>query len=124
MVNDPLGTRTAALVTDGARHRHDPRRRRLTIRTPVHLLNAAAGPRRHRGHAPTYRPAVQSGGRPSAQAGDRPTSTLQVYDASRSYDLFPRGPRLCAKGEGGSFVEGGRIAPGGALAVNTSGAAS
>ena len=27
----------------------------------------------------------------------------------------------CQKGEGGAFVEGGRIAPGGELAVNTSG---
>ena len=28
---------------------------------------------------------------------------------------------FCAKGEGGPFVEGGRIAPGGALPVNTGG---
>ncbi|HLL57641.1 MAG TPA: hypothetical protein VK359_06920, partial [Rubrobacteraceae bacterium] len=28
---------------------------------------------------------------------------------------------FCRKGEGGAFVEGGRIAPGGGLAVNTSG---
>jgi acetyl-CoA acetyltransferase len=28
---------------------------------------------------------------------------------------------LCEKGEGGTFVEGGRIAPGGELAVNTNG---
>jgi acetyl-CoA acetyltransferase len=44
------------------------------------------------------------------------------------YDAFTINPILfledlgfCEKGEGGAFVEGGRIAPGGELAVNTNG---
>ena len=49
-------------------------------------------------------------------------------DVAMLYDAFTINPILfledlgfCAKGEGGPFVAGGRIAPGGALAVNTNG---
>jgi acetyl-CoA acetyltransferase len=49
-------------------------------------------------------------------------------DVAMLYDAFTINPVLfledlgfCAKGEGGDFVSGGRIAPGGELAVNTSG---
>ena len=48
--------------------------------------------------------------------------------SSRLYDAFTINTILfledlgyCKKGEGGAFVSGGRIAPGGALAVNTNG---
>ena len=47
---------------------------------------------------------------------------MQVYDAfTINTILFLEDLGFCAKGEGGAFVEGGRIAPGGALPVNTSG---
>ena len=54
-------------------------------------------------------------------------SPAQV-DQAQLYDAFTINPILfledlgfCQKGEGGPFVEGGRIAPGGALPVNTNG---
>ena len=47
---------------------------------------------------------------------------VQVYDAfTINTILFLEDLGFCAKGEGGAFVEGGRIAPGGALPVNTNG---
>ncbi len=53
----------------------------------------------------------------------QPTSmSLELYDAfTINTILFLEDLGFCKKGEGGSFVEGGRIAPGGALPVNTNG---
>ena len=46
----------------------------------------------------------------------------QVYDAfTINTILFLEDLGFCAKGEGGAFVAGGAIAPGGRLAVNTNG---
>ncbi|MCE0764089.1 acetyl-CoA acetyltransferase [Pseudonocardia kujensis] len=48
--------------------------------------------------------------------------TIHLYDAftiSALIQLEDIG--FCAKGEGGAFVEGGRLAPGGSLALNTNG---
>ena len=48
--------------------------------------------------------------------------SLQLYDAfTITPILFLEDLGFCPKGEGGAFVAGGGIAPGGALAVNTSG---
>jgi acetyl-CoA acetyltransferase len=72
----------------------------------------------------TVTPAKESGERAFAIAGIRPTDVdvLQVYDAfTINTILFLEDLGFCAKGEGGAFVQGGRIAPGGALAVNTNG---
>ncbi|WP_443068618.1 thiolase C-terminal domain-containing protein, partial [Sulfitobacter sp. HI0021] len=45
-----------------------------------------------------------------------------LYDAfTINTILFLEDLGFCAKGEGGAFVEGGRIAPGGVLPVNTNG---
>jgi acetyl-CoA acetyltransferase len=68
--------------------------------------------------------AVQSGARAFAEAGLGPADveSLQLYDAfTITPILFLEDLGFCAKGEGGPFVEGGRIAPGGALPVNTNG---
>ncbi|CPO64089.1 thiolase [Bordetella pertussis] len=47
---------------------------------------------------------------------------LELYDAfTLNTILFLEDLGFCAKGEGGAFVEDGRIAPGGALPVNTNG---
>jgi acetyl-CoA acetyltransferase len=47
---------------------------------------------------------------------------VNVYDAfTINTLLFLEDLGFCAKGEGGDFVAGGRIAPGGALPVNTNG---
>src|SRR5947207_13552309 len=68
--------------------------------------------------------AVQSGERAFAEAGLTPADVdvLQLYDAfTITPILFLEDLGFCAKGEGGAFVSDGRIAPGGALPVNTNG---
>jgi acetyl-CoA acetyltransferase len=59
-----------------------------------------------------------------AQAGVKPTDidVVELYDAfTINTILFLEDMGFCPKGEGGRFVEGGAIAPGGKLAVNTNG---
>jgi acetyl-CoA acetyltransferase len=59
-----------------------------------------------------------------AMAGVSPAEidVVQLYDAfTINTVLFLEDLGFCGKGEGGAFVSGGRIAPGGALAVNTNG---
>jgi acetyl-CoA acetyltransferase len=54
--------------------------------------------------------------------GPRDIDVVGVYDAfTINTILFLEDLGFCAKGEGGAFVSGGRIAPGGALPVNTNG---
>jgi acetyl-CoA acetyltransferase len=68
--------------------------------------------------------AAQSGERAFAAAGPRPADVdvLELYDAfTITTVLFLEDLGFCAKGEGGAFVEGGRIAPGGDVALNTNG---
>jgi acetyl-CoA acetyltransferase len=72
----------------------------------------------------TYCGAVESGPAALQMAG----ITLQEVDFAELYDSFTytvlvqlEDYGFCAKGEGGAFVEGGRIALGGALPVNTHG---
>ena len=68
--------------------------------------------------------AARSGARAFAQAGLAPVDVdvVQVYDAfTINTILFLEDLGFCPKGEGGAFVQGGRIAPGGALPVNTNG---
>src|SRR3546814_8950205 len=71
-----------------------------------------------------YSGAVQSGAQAFAGAG----LSVTDVDVAMLYDAFTINPILfledlgfCKKGEGGQFVSGGRIAPGGELAVNTNG---
>ena len=69
--------------------------------------------------------------RPWIQAGPpspRPGLTPADVDLVELYDAFTINPILfledlgfCAKGEGGAFIGGGRIEPGGGLPVNTNG---
>jgi len=129
LVSDPLGVRDCCLVTDGAAAvvltRAD-RARHLSAR-PVYLL-AAASAITHADIAGmpdlTVTGAAQSGARAYAQAGVKPADidVAQVYDAfTINTLLFLEDLGFCAKGEGGAFVEGGAIAPGGRLPVNTSG---
>jgi len=67
---------------------------------------------------------AEAGPRAYAQAGvsANDIDVVQLYDAfTINPILFLEDLGFCAKGEGGGFVEGGRIAPGGTLAVNTNG---
>lgn len=57
-----------------------------------------------------------------AGVGLADVDVVQVYDSFTITVLLTlESLGFCAPGEGGSFVEGGRIAPGGALPLNTSG---
>jgi acetyl-CoA acetyltransferase len=129
LVSDPLGVRDCCLVTDGAAAVVMVRAERARDHhaKPAYLL-AAASAVTHADIAAmpdlTVTGAAQSGARAYAQAGVTPADidVVQVYDAfTINTLLFLEDLGFCAKGEGGAFVEGGRIAPGGALPVNTSG---
>ena len=72
----------------------------------------------------TVTAAADSGPRAFAQAGvtQKDIDLLTLYDAfTINTILFLEDLGFCPKGEGGRFVEGGRIAPGGSLPVNTNG---
>ena len=57
-----------------------------------------------------------------ARLGPADIDVVELYDAfTINPILFLEDLGFCAKGEGGAFVENGRIAPGGALPVNTNG---
>lgn len=129
LVSDPLSVLDCCLVTDGAAAvvmtRSD--RARDLAGKPVYVLGAASETT-HREIA--WMPdlittgAARSGARAFAQAGitAADVSVAQLYDAfTINTILFLEDLGFCPKGEGGRFVEGGRIAPGGALPVNTNG---
>jgi acetyl-CoA acetyltransferase len=72
----------------------------------------------------TVTAATESGARAFAEAGLAPddVDVLELYDAfTITPILFLEDLGFCAKGEGGAFVAGGRVAPGGAIALNTNG---
>lgn len=129
MVSDPLTTRDCCLVTDGAAAvvmvRAD--RARDLVARPAYVLGAASAvSHRDISSMPdlTTTAAAQSGPRAYSQArlGHSDVDVLQLYDAfTINPILFLEDLGFCPKGEGGRFVEGGRIAPGGPLPVNTSG---
>lgn len=129
MVSDPLTVRDCCLFNDGAAAivmvRAD--RAKDCAKPPIAVLGAA--------HAVTHREissmpdltvtgAAISGPQAFAQAGITPAD----IDVAMLYDAFTITPILfledlgfCPKGEGGRFVSGGHIAPGGGLALNTNG---
>ncbi|WP_236599725.1 thiolase [Ramlibacter alkalitolerans] len=129
MVSDPLSVRDCCLVTDGAAAvvMVSAARAKDLARRPVYLLGAAAATD-HKDITSmpdlTVTAARESGARAFAQAGVKPSDidVVQLYDAfTINTLLFLEDLGFCAKGEAGAFVEGGRIAPGGALPVNTNG---
>ena len=128
-ISDPLTVRDCCLFNDGAAAivmvRAD--RARDCAKAPVHVLGAA--------HAVTHREissmpdltvtgAAISGAQAFAQAGygAADMNVAMLYDAfTITPILFLEDLGFCPKGEGGRFVSGGHIAPGGGLAVNTNG---
>ncbi|MGQ7794551.1 thiolase [Faunimonas sp. B44] len=128
-VSDPLGVRDCCLVTDGAGAivlvRSD--RAKDMPQPPAFVLGVgAAHTHRQISSMPdlTTTGARRSGERAYAMAGLGPgdVDVLQLYDAfTINVVLFLEDLGFCRKGEGGAFVEGGRIGPGGALPVNTNG---
>ena len=72
----------------------------------------------------THTGAIESGRQAYAMAGMKAADikVLALYDAfTINTILFLEDLGFCPKGEGGRFVEGGRIGPKGSLAVNTNG---
>ncbi len=129
MVSDPLTARDCCLVTDGAAAVIMTRADMLRDgpHKPVFLLGGAAA-MTHRNIIAmkdlTVTAAAESGPRAFAAAGLRPADVdvVQLYDAfTINPILFLEDLGFCKKGEGGAFVENGRIAPGGELPVNTNG---
>jgi acetyl-CoA acetyltransferase len=129
MVSSPLSLLDCCLVTDGggALLVTSAERAKDLRKPPVYLLGAGeAHWHRNISQMPdlTVTAAADSGRRAHEMAG---VGSGDV-DVAMLYDAFTINPILfledlgfCEKGEGGAFVEGGRIAPGGELAVNTNG---
>jgi acetyl-CoA acetyltransferase len=129
MIADPFSVLDCCLVTDGAAaivltsagRAADP------PKTPVFLLGASmAHDHRMISAMPdlTKTAAARSGPGAFEMAGYAPKdmNTVQLYDAfTINPILFLEDLGFCKKGEGKDFVSGGRIAPGGALPVNTNG---
>ncbi|PYC46875.1 thiolase [Litorivita pollutaquae] len=129
MVGDPLTVRDCCLVTDGGGAivmvRSD--RAKDFPKAPVYVLGSAAESS-HRQISQmkdfTVTAARESGQRAFEAAGVSRSDiqAVELYDAfTINTILFLEDLGFCAKGEGGAFVEGGRIAPGGVLPVNTNG---
>jgi acetyl-CoA acetyltransferase len=129
MVSDPLSVRDCCLVTDGGGAyvlvRAD--RAKDLKQPPVYVLGSATATwHRQIACMPdlTVTAAAQSGQEAYAMAGLGPKDidVLALYDAfTINTILFLEDLGFCKKGEGGAFVQGGAIAPGGRLAVNTNG---
>jgi acetyl-CoA acetyltransferase len=129
MISSPLSLLDCCLVTDGggALIVTSAERGKDLRRAPVYLLGAGeAHWHRNISQMPdlTITAAVDSGRRAYEMAGVGP----EDVDVAMLYDAFTINPILfledlgfCEKGEGGAFVEGGRIAPDGELALNTNG---
>ena len=129
MISSPLTVRDCCLVTDGggALVMTSAERAKSLRKSPVYLLGAGEA---HSHRSITQMPdltttcAMESSARAYAMAGVKPTDidVLQLYDAfTINPIIFLEDLGFCAKGEGGAFVSGGRIAPGGSLPVNTNG---
>ncbi len=129
MVSDPLSVRDCCLLTDGADAfvltRADLAR--TLPHEPAYVLGCATEVW-HRQISSmenlTVTAASRSGPRAFAAAGLSPgdVDVLCLYDAfTINVILFLEDLGFCPKGEGGRFVSGGNIAPGGSLAVNTNG---
>ena len=129
MVSWPLTVRDCCLVLDGGGAmvlvRED--RARSLKKPPVRVLGIGQA----LGHNSisnmpdlTTTAARESGAQAFGEAGLKPADVrmLSLYDAfTITPILFLEDLGFCAKGEGGPFVAGGAIAPGGRLAVNTNG---
>ena len=129
MISYPFTVRDCCLVTDGggAVIMTAPERARSLKKPPVYVLGCGqAITHANISSMPdlTVTGALASGRAAYAMAGIGPTDidVVELYDAfTINTILFLEDLGFCPKGEGGRFVEGGRIAPKGNLPVNTNG---
>jgi acetyl-CoA acetyltransferase len=129
MISYPFTVRDICLVTDGggAIVLTTPARARSLKKPPVYVLGCGSAIT----HASisgmpelTVTGAAEAGRQAYAMAGltAADIDVVELYDAfTINTVLFLEDLGFCRKGEGGRFVEGGRIAPGGSLPVNTNG---
>src|ERR687889_1999148 len=129
MISYPFTVRDICLVTDGggAIVMTPPERARALKKPPVYVLGCGSAiTNANISSMPdlTVTGALEAGRQAYAMAGLQPSDidVLELYDAfTINTILFLEDLGFCQKGEGGAFVEGGRIAPGGELPVNTNG---
>src|SRR6267143_2205452 len=129
MVSYPFTVRDICLVTDGggAIILTNPERARSLKKPPVYVLGCGqAITHANISSMPdlTVTGALDSGRQAYAMAGlaAKDIDVVEIYDAfTINTILFLEDLGFCPKGEGGRFVEGGHIAPGGGLPVNTNG---
>jgi len=129
MVSYPFTVRDCCLVVDGggALILTTAARAKTLRKKPVYVLGTGEA----LSHATisnmpdlTVTAAAESGPKAFKMAGLKPSDVkmLSLYDAfTITPVLFLEDLGFCKKGEGGRFVSGGAIAPGGKLPVNTSG---
>lgn len=128
-VADPLRVRDCCLITDGggAVIVTSAERARDLRSDPVYLLGAAeAHWNMHISQMSDFTLTAASESGPRAMSNAKVTvadiDVVELYDAfTINTILFLEDLGFCKKGEGGAFVENGRIAPGGELPVNTNG---
>jgi acetyl-CoA acetyltransferase len=129
MMSTPLRLRDCCLVSDGggAVILTTAERARDLKKKPVLVLGSGES-HTHRSITGmpdlTVSPAKGSGERAFRMAGLSPShiDVLELYDSFTITVLLQlEDLGFCPKGEGGRFVEGGRLAPGGPLPTNTSG---
>ena len=129
MVSYPFTVRDICLVTDGggAIVLTAPERAKSLKKAPVYVLGCGAAiTHANISSMPdlTVTGALESGRQAYAMAGLGPDDidVVELYDAfTINTILFLEDLGFCPKGEGGRFVDGGHIAPGGGLPVNTNG---
>ena len=129
MISYPFTVRDICLVTDGggAVVMTTAERARSLRKPPAYVLGAGqAITHANISSMPdlTVTGAVASGraAYDMAKLGPADIDVLELYDAfTINPILFLEDLGFCPKGEGGSLVEGGHIAPGGPLPVNTNG---
>jgi acetyl-CoA acetyltransferase len=129
MISDPLSVRDCCLVTDGggAIVMVSAERAKSLKKPPAYVLGCGHGvTHMNISSMPdlTVTGAVEAGKAAYAMAklSAKDIELVELYDAfTINTILFLEDLGFCRKGEGGAFVSGGRIAPKGALPVNTNG---
>ncbi|MES4992600.1 acetyl-CoA acetyltransferase [Phyllobacterium sp. 22229] len=128
-IADPLSKYDCCLVSDGGGALIlTSTERAVDLKQPLAVVLGGGTAHWHReiSQMPdlTVTAATESGQRAYAMAGvtSSDVNVVQLYDAfTINPILFLEDLGFCEKGEGGRFVEGGRIGPSGSLPVNTNG---
>src|SRR3954452_7434311 len=129
---EPLKRDDICLVSDGAAAvvvMSETRARELGVKSPVKILGFGQG---QTSYDVPYRPVLtETMAKASAQTAFRMAGLApKDIDVAQIYDCYTIAGMMtledygfCPKGEGGHWVEGGRVAAGGEVAVTTSGGA-